>query len=60
MNARKLFFTRLKNGSSRCFRCGHRFSKNEQKFFPYPPDMLLRSVCKECKKNEVAKSEKEI
>lgn len=54
MNARKLFWTRLKNGSSRCCRCGHRFGKNEQKFFPYPPDMLLRSVCEECKKKESA------
>ena len=52
MRARKLFWHRLTNGSSRCCRCGHRFGKNESKFMPYPPDALLRSVCRACKESE--------
>lgn len=52
MNARKLFWSRIKNGSSRCCKCGHRFGVNEQKFVPYPPDMRLGSVCKDCKDKE--------
>lgn len=53
MRARKLFWHRLINGSSRCFKCGHKFTKDEVKFTPFPVDMLLRSVCKKCKESEV-------
>ena len=52
MKAKRLFFKRLINGSSRCCRCGHKFGKYERKFFPYPPDIRLGSICEDCKKKE--------
>ena len=49
---RKRFFHQLKFGQSRCFRCGHRFLKNEEKFFMYPPLVGGEQVCRMCKEKE--------
>jgi hypothetical protein len=53
MKARKLFYNRLVNGSTRCERCGKKFLKNEKKYMPYPPSLRLMSVCKKCKESEM-------
>ena len=52
MRARKRFFSELRNGKSRCFRCGRRFRKNERKFFMWPPLVGGEQVCAECKAKE--------
>ena len=48
----KRHFHQLKYGQSRCFRCGHRFGRNEKKFFPWPPITGVEQVCAECKAKE--------
>ena len=52
MIARKRFFRELKYGQSKCFRCGHKFRKDEPKFYMYPPFVGGEQVCKECKRKE--------
>ena len=52
MAGRKRFFRELVHGKSRCFRCGHKFKKNESKFFAYPPLVGGEQVCAECKRKE--------
>ena len=49
---KKRYFYELKYGQSRCFRCGHKFGKDEHKFFMYPPLVGGEQVCAKCKQKE--------
>jgi hypothetical protein len=50
--ARKRYFRELVNGKPTCFRCGHRFKKNDRKFYMYPPLVGGEQVCEACKRKE--------
>ena len=52
---RKRFFHQLRYGQSRCFRCGRKFRKNENKYYMYPPLVGGEQVCAECKSKEARK-----
>ena len=43
----------MKHGANRCWRCGRRFKRNEERFRMYPPVLGGECVCKECKEKEV-------
>lgn len=53
---RRVPWKKLRNiklhGTPTCWRCGHRFKKNEPKFLMWPPVLGGESVCVDCKAKE--------
>ena len=54
---RKRFFHQLQHGQSRCFLCGRKFRRGEEKFYMYPPLVGGEQVCAECKAKETSRKE---
>ena len=53
---RKRYFRQLLHGASRCWKCGHKFGRNEKRFYLYPPVLGGEQICEVCK----SKGEREV